>query len=65
LVQAWQRYFLDALQGKPAASSNQQTMMDLQASMAKIGTERGLGLFLSKRFRALVDEDKKNAKENP
>jgi hypothetical protein len=63
LVQAWQRYFLDALQGK-VASSNQQTMMDLQASMAKIGTERGLGLFLSKQIPCSCLRHMKNAKEN-
>jgi hypothetical protein len=58
--------FLEALRGKPVASSNQETMMDFQASMAKIGTERGLGLFLSKQIPcSCLDEDKKNAKETP
>jgi hypothetical protein len=39
-------------------------MMDFQASMAKIGTERGLGLFLSKQIPCSCLDHKKNAKEN-
>ncbi len=55
--------FLEALRGKPVASCNQQIVMDFQASMGKIGTERGLALFLSKQIPcACLDEDNKNAK---
>jgi hypothetical protein len=47
-------------------SPNIQTMVDFQASLAKIGTDRGLVLFLVKQIPcSCLDEEKKNAKQAP
>jgi hypothetical protein len=49
-----------------AESPNSQTIVDCQASMKKIRTDRGLVLFLAKQIPcSCLDEDKKNAKQSP
>jgi hypothetical protein len=41
-------------------------MLDMQSSMKKMGTDRGLILFLAKQIPcSCLDEDKKNAKQAP
>jgi hypothetical protein len=58
--------FLEEMIGMNAESPNMQTMEDFRASMQKIGTDRGLVLFLAKQIPcSCLDEDKKNAKQAP
>jgi hypothetical protein len=58
--------FLDELWGMHLETSNQQFMVDFNESIVKIGTDRGLVLFLSKQIPcSCLDEEKKNAKEAP
>jgi hypothetical protein len=57
--------FLETRQGMPV-EQNFQILLDEKASYAKIGTERGLLLFLSKQIPcSCLDEAKKNAKQAP
>jgi hypothetical protein len=54
--------FLNALVGVPVET---QTMLDFCESMRKIGTDRGLILFLSKQIPcSCLDEDKKKCETN-
>jgi hypothetical protein len=56
--------FLGALRGLPLESSNQQMMLDFEASIGKLGTDRGMVLFLSKQIPcSCLDESEKNAKQ--
>jgi hypothetical protein len=58
--------FLGVLRGMPMEISDQKTIYDFRESIGKIGSERGLVLFLSKQIPcSCLDEDKKNAKEAP
>jgi hypothetical protein len=58
--------FLGARRGMPVESQNMQTMLDYQASIGKIETERGLVLFVSKQIPcSCLDESKENAKQAP
>jgi hypothetical protein len=58
--------FLGALRGIPVESSHNQTLIDFDESTRKIGTDRGLILFLSKQIPcSCLDEGKKKAKEAP
>jgi hypothetical protein len=53
--------FLNALAGAPV-----DTILDFHESMRKIGTDRGLVLFLSKQIPcSCLEEDKNNAKHAP
>jgi hypothetical protein len=57
--------FLETRRGMPV-EQNFQILLDEKASYAKIGTERGLLLFLSKQIPcSCLDEAKKNAKQAP
>jgi hypothetical protein len=56
--------FLNTIMGSMPVET--QTMLDFYESMRKIGTDRGLVLFLSKQIPCTcLDEDKKNAKQAP
>jgi hypothetical protein len=58
--------FLNELRGVNAESPNIKTMLDLQASMLKMETNRGLIIFLAKQIPcSCLDEDKNNAKQAP
>jgi hypothetical protein len=61
--------FLEALNSEcleSLESSNIQPMLDFQASLGKMGTDRELVLFLAKQIPcSCLDEDKKKAKQAP
>jgi hypothetical protein len=58
--------FLEELRGVNPESPNIQTMLEFQASLTKINTDRGLVISLAKQIPcSCLDEDKKYAKQAP